>query len=195
NEMLTLNAFLDYSPVGGLRNINTNSSWGTGATTINLANSFTAIDVDGGTSLVLNGTVTGSGLTKLNTGTLVLTGTAANSYTGQTVVTGGTLQLNKTAGVAGAKATIVINPGPTVQPFQNDGQTNSTPVRILGNGTFDLNGRNTQVSDLTLAGGTVQTGGGVLTLNGNVHVNGAGNPSIISGVVSLSNGGHLFNVA
>src|SRR5262249_10994934 len=160
--------FLDYSPAGGLRNISGNSSWGTGATTINLQNSFTAINVNAGTTLTLFATVAGNGLTKLNDGTLVLAGTANNSYTGQTVVSDGILPLNKTGGAVAVNAgNIVINPTATVQLAQNDNQTaTGVNVRVLAGGLFDLNDRNTTITDLALQGSTTRTGGGTLTLNG-----------------------------
>src|SRR6185369_4582104 len=68
NEALTLNAFLDYSPNGGLRNLNGNNTWGTGTTAVSVANSFTGINVNAGTQLTLNATVSGTGLTKLGDG-------------------------------------------------------------------------------------------------------------------------------
>src|SRR5262249_19588818 len=197
NESLTLNALLDYTPSGGLRNLNGNNSWGTGTTAIAINNSFTGINVNPGTQLTLNATLSGTGLVKLGTGTLALGGTGANTYTGNTVVTAGTLLLNKTVSNAAVPgANLVLNPGTLVQLALTDNQIGAgTSVRVLSGATLDLNNHNTTITDLTLQGSTVQTGGGTLTLNGSVHVNGASTASTISGIVSLSNPGHNFNVA
>src|SRR5205823_627858 len=132
------------------------------------------------------------GLIKLGTGNLILSGTGANTYTGNTVVTAGNLLLNKTAAVAAIPGqSLVLNPGTLVQLNLGDSQIAAgASVRVLSGSTLDLNNRNTTVTDVTLQASTVQTGGGTLTLNGNVHVNGAATASVISGILSLSNGGH-----
>jgi autotransporter-associated beta strand protein len=56
----------------------------------------------------LTGVVRGSGALAVQSGTLQLSGSEANTYTGLTTVSGGTLQLNKTAGVNAVAGTILL---------------------------------------------------------------------------------------
>lgn len=99
-------------------------------------------------SLSIGSAITGAGnsLTKAGGGTLVLTN-PANSYTGGTSVTAGTLRL-------GASEVIPNH-----------------AVSIAG-ATLDLNGYNETIGALTLSGGLV-TGNGTLTLGGDVAATGS----------------------
>jgi len=128
---------------GALRSLSGNNQWNA---PITLAG--TTIGVDSG-SLTVSGTIDGSsGLTKVGGGTLVLT--AANIYTGQTVVKGGTLQLD-----GGDNR---INPS---------GRLDIPGYPGTGPATFDLNGQDQtfQGSSRVSHGGTVHLGGGgTLTL-------------------------------
>src|SRR5262249_57803970 len=119
---------------------------GTGTTAISLANSFTAVNVAKDTTLTLSATVSGTGLAKLGAGTLALSGSAANSNSGNTVVAGGTLLLTKTAAVVAVNASsLVINPNNLVQIATSDSQINAVNVRVLAGATLDLHGRNATV--------------------------------------------------
>jgi fibronectin-binding autotransporter adhesin len=117
------------------------------------------IDTSGG-NLTFNSTLTGnSGLTVTGNNTLTLTGN--NSYTGNTTISGGTLEL-------GANGTL---------------PSNSTVI-VSANATFDLNGQNTTINGLT-GGGNVSLGaGGNLTVSGNTadtfsgNINGTGNLTV-----------------
>jgi autotransporter-associated beta strand protein len=103
NSALTLNAS---STLG--------SDAGTLAVTgdINLGSSQTLTTTGAGT-LNLSGALNGSsGLTQAGPGMLQLSGTTSNSYTGNTAINDGTLQLNKTAGTnALAGGTVSIGDG------------------------------------------------------------------------------------
>lgn len=73
-----------------------------------LTNLGGTIDVTNGTILTLNGTLAGNGsLTKVDGGSLTLT--AGNTYTGNTILTGGTLTMNNVT--AAGSGTIVLNGG------------------------------------------------------------------------------------
>lgn len=85
------------------------------------------------------------GITKTGAGTLVFSGTAANTYTGATTVNEGVLRLGKTAGVnAIASPTLTIGDGAgsadTVQLIAADQIADITDVTIASSGIFDLNG-------------------------------------------------------
>jgi uncharacterized protein with beta-barrel porin domain len=97
------------------------------------------------------GVITGTGIVEqLGPGTTVLTG--ANSYSGGTVVNGGTLQLSGAGTLGAAGGTTTVNTG----------------------GTLDLGGTTQTQANVNLAGGTLQ--------NGSLHapINSAG--GIINGI-------------
>jgi len=67
----------------------------------NITNNATLVFDTVGENLNYSGVLSGSGsLEKTGSGTLTLSGTAGNSYTGTTTVSAGTLRLNKTSGLA-----------------------------------------------------------------------------------------------
>ena len=79
------------------------SATGAGAATSGtvLLASSSSIGVAAAGVLTLTGVVSGTGsssLTKVTAGELVLGGSGSNTYTGKTIVTGGTLSLNKSGG-------------------------------------------------------------------------------------------------
>lgn len=126
---------------GALRNSSGDNTW-TG--NVNL-NSTSTVGVSAG-QLTISGNISGSGgLTKSGAYTLILTGN--NTFTGQTTVNGGTLVLNGSGSnkALGGTSQVVINSGGTVLFCQNN-QINSA-------------------ANLTLNGGTLNTGGFTQTLN------------------------------
>ena len=135
----------------------------------------------GAGTLAVNGVISGTnGFTKTGAGTLTLGGSAANTYTGLTSVTGGTLALAKpdngsppTSAVPGdlsiGNATSPGAPGSAVVQLRNSGQTGATTnVTIYPDGLFDLaNGSGsgstdnaTDINGLTMQGGEVRLGNG-----------------------------------
>jgi autotransporter-associated beta strand protein len=105
--------------------------------------------VNGSRHLQLSGQISGSGyIVKRGTATLTLTG--ANSYTGLTYVTGGTLRLNKTGG--------------TTIPATNNVTINGGTLRVSTNQT---------INNLTLSSGTLTVDAGTtLTINGTYNATG-----------------------
>lgn len=112
------------------------------------------------------------GLTKAGAGTLVFSGAGANSYTGNTTINGGTLELSKTAGVNAIAGALAIGDGvgnDTVRLTASnqiaDAQTvtiNSTDIN--NRGIFDLNGNSETIGGLTMTGGVATFGFGTLTI-------------------------------
>src|SRR5207302_7549019 len=76
-------------------------------------------------SMAINGSITGAfGLIKDGGGTLSLGGGGINTYTGSTTVIAGTLELNKTSGIAIPGALNIDGPGAVV--IQGSNQIAST---------------------------------------------------------------------
>src|SRR5262249_11690105 len=148
------------------------------------------------------GTGGNGGIVKTGAGTLVLAGSGANTYNQHTEVLQGTLNLAKTVAVAAVPATatsLVVNPGLSVNVTSGvDGQIgNTASIRLLEGATLNLNGRSTaaSVADITMVGATINTGGGVLNMSGNIFVNDSPNSSTINGVVNFTNAARNFVVA
>mgnify|MGYP002622846463 CR=1 FL=1 len=115
----------------------------------------------------------GADITKTTGGTLTLSGTANNSYTGQTIVTGGDLRLSKTAGMNAIGGDVLINGGDLIWDANNqvaDGATiDQTSGRLL------LNSRTATITNYNKSGGSGSTGGsGNLTITGTFASSGGG---------------------
>ena len=126
-----------------------------------------SIDTNGQTVIWGTGlTSSGGSLAKLGAGTLILT--AANTYTGATTVSAGTLQLGDgTAGHDGSLST--------------SGVTNSTGV------AYDLLGSQTAKYPISGTGSLLKAGSGLLALSGaNTY---SGLTSINNGILNLGNAG------
>ena len=171
---------------------------------VNLTSATTVNVIDSGAVLRLTIPAAISGafaLTKVGAGTFTLNPSAANTYTGATTVSTGTLVQNATGGVAVPGALIVgdslggqgTTKADVVRLLASNQVAVSSAVTVNNSGLLDLNGfSNTvgvgQVNALTLTGGTVATGAGVLTLGGIVLGQAAGpnmTPATISGNLNL----------
>lgn len=111
------------------------------------------------------GVITGTGgITQATSGLFIMSGGTANTYTGLTQVTGGTLALNKTAGVNALAGNVSIGGGTLRLDAAN--QIPNTSTVTLSSGSLDLNGNAETISSLTFNGGTASQGGATLTLSG-----------------------------
>jgi autotransporter-associated beta strand protein len=130
----------------------------TSSTTSTLTFSGANTGANAVTGAISNGTAGAIRVTKNGNGTWALSGTDANTYTGRTLVTAGTLILNKTAGVTAVSSTAGTGTNAGNTDLQITGT--STASTITG-GTVRLDSSN-QIVD------TAQVGlsGGGLQLNG-----------------------------
>jgi fibronectin-binding autotransporter adhesin len=111
----------------------------------------------------INAPINGAGgITKEGSGILVLTG--ANTYTGGTTISAGTLQLGN-GGTSGSIVGDVVNNG-TFAINRSDTFTfggvisGSGAFQQIGSGTTILTGANTYTGGTTISAGTLQLGNG-----------------------------------
>ena len=161
---------------------------------------------------IFGGVVSGAGnLVKTNVGTLRMTGTGHNAYSGFTRLDGGVLELNK-IGILSVVPLVVTNfiaiPGDFTIGDGNDlvgtdfcrlltdGQiADNSVVTIRNSGVLDLNDHDDRIGPLRMEGGRVETGTGTLILGGNVTRLTDDNPSLIEGSLSLGGASRTFDVA
>jgi autotransporter-associated beta strand protein len=158
------------------------------------------VDVGTGAKLFLGGTLSGSvGLIKTGGGTNTLGGGFSNTYGGPTTVTNGLLELSKFGVLAAAVPhDLIIGQGTvacTVRNLAGAEIADVGNVTVNRSCTWDLNDHNETISDLTLSGGSVDTGTGMLTLGGDVTSLASPTTSIITGLLSLGNVTRTFSVA
>src|SRR5262249_4814006 len=107
---------------------------------------------------------------------------AGNTFTGTTTVQSGFLHLNKTAGTA-LNGPLVINSGREADLLHSNQILDTAAVTVNGGGTLSLSAFSDTIGALTVAGGSVTTGTGMLTVNGLVTLT-AGS---INGSLTLNN--------
>jgi fibronectin-binding autotransporter adhesin len=196
------------SGLGALRAIAGNSVYTGG---IELASNV-VIGVDAGTTLDISGRIVAPTtvvrqLTKVGQGTLRLSGSQSNVYTGTTTVLEGILELNKSPGINAIGGALTIGDNfsgdnnATVRwlasnqiPELDFYQTTLLTTVVNASGFMDLNGFNETIGALTLLTGPtfsadVATGSGILTLGGSVTLNAFPGTSGQSPAATIS--GHL----
>jgi autotransporter-associated beta strand protein len=164
---------------------------------ITLATADVMMVVSNGVNLTLDGTLSGSvGVNKAGLGTLTYqNATGNNIYTGNTLVSGGTLQLN-VYGATAISGPLEIGDGtgassPMVQDLQTEEMYGTGPITINLNGTLNLNNFNEPYNinpSLTLSGGTIETGTGTLTLSANTTITITNDDSYINGNLNTGSG-------
>jgi autotransporter-associated beta strand protein len=210
NETLTLNGS-GISGGGAFRNVTgTNSFAGAitfgSASTIssdagtltlsgNVNNGGFLFTETGAGNVTITSVISGSGgLTKNGAGTLTLNGAASNTYTGATTVNQGTLVLAKpgsvlapaiTIGGAGSTATVQLGAN-----YQLNGA--NTTINLLG--ILNLNNFTEYVGTLTVSGGSVVTGTGLLYLGGGIVSNASNVTTTMTGNYSIYPN-QIFNIA
>ncbi|MCO6457780.1 MAG: autotransporter-associated beta strand repeat-containing protein [Pirellulaceae bacterium] len=203
--------------VGSLQNLSGTNTWGTGATEIRLNSNPTDIQVAGGSQLTFNGNVIGSGtftataggnqFVKLGDGTLVLAGSVANNYTGQTSVLEGVLVLDKAAGTNALGGTLLVGDGlgSELVVWNADEQIPNVTVIAHSSATLDLNGRTETIGTPVLGVGPLQSasviGGGTLVAGGallvptDASVSVASPPATFTGTYDLGTASREFRVS
>ena len=210
-EALTLNGS-GVASNGALRNISGTNSYagvitfgsastiasdsGTLTITGNINNGGFLFTETGAGNVTITSIISGTGgLTKNGAGTLTLSGALSNTYTGVTTVNQGTLILAKptqaidpaiTIGGAGSSATVQLGA---------DFQLYGANVTINSQGQLNLNNFQEYIGTLTMSGGSVVTGSGLLYLGGSgITTSASSVTSTLTGNYSLVTN-QIFNVA
>jgi autotransporter-associated beta strand protein len=153
-------------------------------------------------TLFLSGAISGTAsLLKTGSGTARMDGPGTNTYSGLTRVNAGTLQLFKRFfdGVAFVPVTAIpadltiAAAAATVQLLDDNQIADTSDVVVVG-GLLDLNNFSDRIASLTMTGGTVDSGTGLLTLGGNLTANLAVTTAFINGNLSLGGSSRTFNV-
>jgi autotransporter-associated beta strand protein len=137
-----------------------------------VANDSPPVDLDI-SAVISNGSFGKSGL-----GTLRLDGSAANTYSGTSVLLG-TLELGKLGGTLAVPGDLVVQNGGVAREIASNQIANTSTVTVVAGGTFDLSGFTDVIGPLTV-NGTVTIGAGTLTAGpvtmtgGNITSTGAG---------------------
>lgn len=161
--------------IGGIR---TTASVTEGTRNVTNSSGTATLTVNQSTNTTYDGRFTNAlALTKQGTGALTLSGSTSNTFTGLTTVTGGTLELSKTAGVNaiagdGTAGTVdaQVNAGATLKHLTANQIADNATLDINA-GTWNLNGQSETIRNVTAAvvSGTAPTlnlgTGSVLTLN------------------------------
>lgn len=165
--------------------------------TINLSGFNLTVDAgEVGRALLLSGALTGSGdIRKIGLGYLNLGGSAANTYAGQLRVSFGELRLSKTPGLNAVTGPLTVDADARVQWFLSDQVADDATITV-GDGAFlSLNGQNETVGPLDLTSATVDSGTGLLKLNGNVTTRVGFGPTYIRGRLDLGDATRILDVA
>jgi autotransporter-associated beta strand protein len=144
--------------------------------------------------------ITGTGnLTKNGSGRWLLAAAIANTYVGTCSVNAGTLELNDVAGLSEVMVTgnLNINNSSIVEETEGNQIADTAAITMNDAGQFNLVGVNDTIGSLTiLAGGDVATGGGTLTVEGNISAAAAFlNVVGISGNLSLGSANRVISVS
>src|SRR5690606_28042651 len=131
------------------------------------------------------------GLNVTGGGTLVLTGSNANSYAGTTTVRGTTLELARDYGVTSVPGDLFIDGG-TVNANRQRQLARDSVVTLANGGRFTAN------QWQNFAGLNAAEGGGTVTLNYNLDLTGSGTYDFSGtldgsgGILQITNGTHIF---
>ncbi|MFP9113409.1 autotransporter-associated beta strand repeat-containing protein [Flavobacterium sp. RHBU_3] len=183
NVQLSLDTTTEINPVSGDLTLNGNVN--TFGNTINVyGNNAKTLSISG----IINGA--GSLYLKQNS-TVILSG--ANTYTGNTVVEAGTLQLNNAAGALPSTATVTVQSGGTLRITQNQTlatlTVNNGATLVIDSGAIlTITGSYTNSGTLTDNGTLILQLSGTSSFPGSSTVSALNALTVASGTVNLSAG-------
>jgi autotransporter-associated beta strand protein len=144
-----------------------------------------------GGALTLNGNISGSGPLTVDFGSELVLGSVGNSYTGGTIVDGGTLGISADANLGNSSGSLTLINGGTLQALAP--LTLVRPVVVnTGGGQLDTNGNNVTIAgtlSVNQSASLTKTGAGTLTIQSPSY---AGQTAVLAGQVVV-NGGTFTN--
>lgn len=162
---------------------------------IDLGGALRTVQVEGGTSnghARINGVLSGTGgINVVGTGPSLLELTAANTYSGGTVLTSGTLSISSDANLGAASGAVIFNGG-TLANTAAFSTSRSTTVNTAGD-TFQTDADLVMSGTISGAGSLNKTGSAALILTGaNTY---AGGTTITAGTLQIGDGGTLGSIS
>lgn len=133
--------------------------------------------LNGDNDLTISGTISGSGVfTKSDLGTLAITGSTSNTFTGGMAINDGTVILQKSSGSATGTGSITVgdNAGlnATLQLGASNQISDSAKVTIRSEGVFNVGAQSEVIGSLASTGGTLTiASGGTLYAGGDNTTN------------------------
>jgi fibronectin-binding autotransporter adhesin len=155
---------------------------------------FTIADGAPTVDMDISAVLSSGSLAKEGAGTLRLSGAAANTYTGLTTVSDGTLLLGKAFDILAVAGDLTVSSAGTVR-LEADQQIADTAAVAISGGTLDLNGRDETINSLTMTTGSVTTGAGTLTVSNAVTTNASATTAAVTGNLNLGAATVTFNIA
>ncbi len=141
------------------------------AANLDFANPNLTIVIAQGSTLIIDGVISGNGFLLTGGGTIKLFGsTTSNTYTGTTEVQYGTLILDNAPGTIAVTGDLMMDSSPfSIVRELASGQIAPTSTVTVGfNGLLDLGDNDQTIDGLNVGGGSVSLGAGTLTLTGDV---------------------------
>jgi len=159
---------------------------GTITGTTGVLTSSTAYDFQSSANVtgILAGT---AGANKTTAGTVTFTGANANTYTGLTTVSAGSLVLGKTASVVALAGDALVNGG-TLQIVNSNQIQDSANVEVATGGTFAMGGNTDTVNGVKLTGGAITGTGvnGILTSITAYDLQSGSSSAVLAGTAGLT---------
>ncbi len=115
-------------------------------------------------SVIANNAGGAVNVVKSGAGTLTLSGSTANTFTGTSYINEGTVTMSKTAGINALGGNAIINGG-TLNYGSIDNQIGDSATVTLNAGAYNLGARAETIGALTMTGGALARGGATITLS------------------------------
>jgi autotransporter-associated beta strand protein len=167
----------------GTNNFNTGGTFGASRVSLPIISTW---DITAGATNINVATFGVGGLIKTGAGNLALAGAEANTHSGMTTVSGGSLLLGKTAGVNAIAGDITVATGGTLDWNAANQLADTTHIYLTG-GSLKFDNQTETFANLTQTAGTVNSGGGtnsgIVNITGLLRVSGGSSINLNSGAV------------